>query len=464
MIRGLTLREALPSSFRDPAGYVFREDGTVKRAVTPYGSTDFEHFYSSGLHHRLLRHQSILDFHREPAPSGSGLHAILTPEQIPFISYPYEWSFDQLRDAAMLTLQIQEEALACGLSLKDASAFNVQFLGARPVFIDHTSFEIDDAGPWVAYEQFCRHFLAPLLLMRYRDPAWNRYLRADLEGPALPLVSRLLPRRTWLQPDTLFNIHLHARSQSGAPSNKPARPQPGLKKNILHSLRHAIERLAAPTGPPTGQSVWVDYETSRAHYTDSALDSKLSCVRETLFRLRPHLTFDLGANSGIYSNQAALAGSYCIALDSDPACVNQHYRAQRAARGQSILPLVMSLENPSPDSGFDLQERSSLVQRGPADFALVLALIHHLRLTARAPFTRIAAFLSSLTNEALIEFVPLTDPMAQKLLAGRSTGFDDYTLTGFQQAFDRYFTLQHCVDLPGTQRSLWLLRRKGAAA
>lgn len=453
----------LPSSFRDPAGFVFRHENVIKRVVTHYGGADHQLFLSSGLQKRLVSQGLIVEHLTEAVPESSrpSVFAILVPRQIPFISYPYEWSFDQLKDAALLTLRVQEEALACGMSLKDASAFNVQFVGGKPLFIDLSSFEPDDGGPWLAYEQFCRHFLGPLLLMNHRDPAANRFLRSDLDGLSVDLVSRLLPWRTWINPDILVNIHLHARSLrhnngSNAPGPKLA-PNPGLKKNLIGSLRNAIEQLTAPRA----EGVWADYSTNRTHYTEEALSLKHQVVREVLQSARAPLVFDLGANNGIYSSEAAQASGYCVAFDADAGCVNQHYLAVKAQANESILPLVMNLDNPSPNAGFHLTERSSVADRGPADMALVLALVHHLRLTSRAPFVRIAAFLAGHARSALVEFVPLADPMAQQLLRGRSGGMDDYTLGGFLEAFERYFTLAHRADLPGS-RSLWLAQRKSA--
>jgi hypothetical protein len=151
----------LSSSFRDPAGFVFRDGDVIKRAVTHQGGPDHQLFLSSGLRTRLAAQNLIVEFLTEAVPESSWaqLHTILVPRQIPYVSYPYEWSFDQLKDAALLTLRVEEESLACGMSLKDASAFNIQFVGSMPVFIDLSSFEPDDGGPWLAYEQFCRHSL-----------------------------------------------------------------------------------------------------------------------------------------------------------------------------------------------------------------------------------------------------------------------------------------------------------------
>ncbi len=453
--------QPVPASFRDPTGYVFHEDGLFKRVVTPYGQTNYETYVASGLHAKLAERGLVVDYHEEPVPSSAraDLHTILVPEQIPFVSYPYEWCFDQLKDAALLTLDVQDEALACGMSLKDASAYNVQFIGSKPVFIDLSSFEVDQGGPWIGYEQFCRHFLGPLLLMQRVQPDFNRFLCAELEGFPLDLVSRLLPRQTWLNPDILINIHLHARFRGGNTASAAAAPQTrksGLKANVLSSLRDAVKR----TRPPADLGRWTQYETNRQHYSQTALDFKLAEVRRTLVELQPKTVYDLGGNSGEYSAEATQWAGYCVSLDSDAGCVTENYRRAKEAQSRSLLPLMMDLKSPSPDAGFGLSERSGLLDRPTADLALVLALIHHLRVTARAPFRRIAQFLAGLAKSALIEFVPITDPMVRELMGAREDPLDDYTLDGFRDAFDEFFELSHHADIPDSGRTLWFARRR----
>jgi len=324
-----------------------------------------------------------------------------------FISYPYEWSFEQLRDAALLTLDVQEESLACGMSLKDASAFNVQFCGSTPVFIDLLSFERDRGGPWVAYEQFCSQFLGPLLVMQHCDPTANRFLKADLEGFPLAFISRILPLSTFFKPAVLTHIHLHSRARARNVSRRPGlgATRSGIKAAILQSLRSAVEKLRAPASG----SVWAGYREHRPHYSTAALSVKKEFVGDALRALRPKMTYDLAANIGEYSEEATKMGGHCIALDLDSSCVNRAYLRGKQTGNRLLLPLVMDLLNPSPASGFGHQERSSLQDRSHTDLTLVLAFLHHLRITGLVPLKRIAHFLSQLTNHAVIEFVPKTE-------------------------------------------------------
>ncbi|MBI4474801.1 MAG: SAM-dependent methyltransferase, partial [Acidobacteria bacterium] len=419
-MRGLDkhIEKTSAASFRDPAGYVFRENGVYKRAVTSHGAADYGQLMSSGLYQKLVD-ESLLVAHREESSQSPEAVLVLVPEQIPYVSYPYEWSFGQLRDAALLTLRIQDMAMHCGMSLKDASAFNVQFRGAQAVFIDTLSFERNDGGPWVAYNQFCRHFLAPLLLMSRVSPSFNQFWKASLDGFPLDLTSALLPKTTYLSFGTLMHIHLHAKMQRKYAGKAAVIPQkalvkssgPDRKVHIVASLRNTIESVK----PGRFQTEWRHYYESASHYSDAAADSKRHAVERTLDLVRPERMFDLGGNTGAYSRLAADRGIYTVCFDVDPLCVHDNYERARLEKNKFLLPLFADLTNPSPSLGFALRERGGLFERGEADMVLALALLHHLRITGNAPLLRIAEFLSKLGKFLLIEYVPKSDAMAQTL-------------------------------------------------
>lgn len=452
----------VPSSFRDPAGCVICDDGVIKRLITDRGQADYELYVSSGLHRSLACRGMVLEHEEEPGEAfGPGICKAIRPEQLEFISYPYEWSFHQLKDAALLTLDVQDTALSHGMSLKDASAFNVQFRGVTPVFIDSLSFERDLGGPWIAYEQFCRHFLGPLLLMSYHSPALNRFTMTDLAGLPLNIVGRLLPARSYLNVDALIHVHLHAvmqRSRKGATSMR--RESKNVKRTLVRSLRTAIERLRLRER----DSTWSCYYPEQAHYTPEAQEFKARAIRNIVSRIRPALVCDFGANTGRYSNEALCSGAYCLALDLDPICVDRIYLDAKKAGRRRLLPLVMDVLNTSPGLGFDLQERPSFLDRARPDLVMLLALLHHLRISGQVPLIRMAAFLARLSESLLVEFVPKSDPMVARLLAGRHDTFDDWTFDGLSEAFGRYFRMEHATRISGTDRSLCLFKRHGSAA
>jgi SAM-dependent methyltransferase len=433
--------------------------GVYRRVVTQRGLKNYEQYLTSGLHRRLVESKLVLDHVDEPAPlSETNWARLLTPEQLTFISYPYEWSFDELRDAALLTLKVQENALALGMSLKDASPYNVQFRGSKPVFIDTLSFENNTGGAWIAYEQFCRQFLAPLLLMSYGWSEASQYLRVDLNGFPLAQASRLLPPRSYLNVGALLHVHLHARSTRPGQASSPgsgASDRDG-KAALAQSLYKTIENLRRPSE----SSEWTNYYQEARYYTSSAQESKQKEVAALAATVRPELVYDLGANTGLFSRALALDGAVCIAFERDTNCVNRLYLEERSKDASRILPLVMDLENPSPGLGFGLNTTLSLADRPQADLVLCLALIHHLRFSANLPLCKLAAFMARLGRWLLIEFVPAEDPASQMLINGRD-GFDDYTPDAFLEAFSGFYDLRRQTSLEDSARGLYLFERRG---
>ena len=446
----------IPSSYRDPAGFMISHEGLFKRVVTAEGEDDFRHYLASGLHQELVREGLVLDFTKEPVPAGAGWSRLLRPEQLHFVSYPFEWSFDQLKDAALLTLKIQQKALRRGLSLKDGSVYNVQFRGAKPVFIDTLSFERDRGGAWIAYEQFCRQFFAPLATMSYGTPDAVKYLKTDLDGFRLDQVSRRLPWRSYLRAGPLLHIHLHARMLGGGGTGLGATSATagGFKLFLGDSLTRAIEHLR----PPRYSRNWTDYYEQSRFYQADAVHSKRAAVRELTASLDPALVFDLGTNTGLFAEDASRAGAECVAFDSDSGCINRLYLDQRRKTDSKILPLVMDFTNPSPPLGFGLKGTLSLFDRAQADLVLCLALVHHLRFTGNLPLSHIAEFLARLGRWLVIEFVPREDPAVAHLLHGRS-GFGDYTRETFLDVFLRNYQLRASREITGSLRSLFLFER-----
>lgn len=453
-----------PASFRDPSGFIFRGgDGQLYRQVNPPAEADYRLLMDSGLYPELVGAGLLIE--HEEAPLDRRLTdaacRVLRPRPVPFISYPYEWSFSQLQDAARLTLEIQRRALACGLVLKDASAYNVQFEGSQPVFIDTLSFEkYEEGAPWVAYGQFCRHFLAPLALMARTDVRLIRLLALHLDGVPLDLAARLLPWRTRLRPGLLMHLHLHAGSlqkhadTSGPESVTQAR-QPRLSKfglqGLLDSLTRTVDKLSwTPAG-----TEWADYTTSHG-YSAAAYQHKHELVKGFLQRARPATVWDLGANVGEFSRLARDAGARTLAFDIDPACVEMNFRRCRQEKDRQLLPLCMDLTNPSPGLGWAHRERAALMERGPADLVMALALIHHLAIGNNVPFDHVAAFFRQLSPRLIVEFVPKDDPQVRRLLRSRRDIFAEYAPGPFEAAFGRQYRLVDRQPITGSGRVLYL--------
>ncbi|MGA8849151.1 MAG: SAM-dependent methyltransferase [Dehalococcoidia bacterium] len=451
----------LPASFRDPSGFLFREDGVIYRQVNLVYKDDYDHLMSSGLYQALIDGNLLIP-HEEVSiepPIPKLAYKIIKPEPISFISYPYEWCFSQLRDAALTTLKVQRKALEFGMSLRDSSAYNIQFKNGRLIFIDTLSFgKYREGQPWVAYRQFCQHFLAPLALMSYKDIRLSQLLHVYIDGLPLDLASCLLPWRTHLRFSLLSHIHLHARSQKRFADKLINVRQYRVSRyaflGILNSLESAIRKLK---WQPKGTE-WADYYQD-TNYSPQAFEHKKTIVDGFLERVRPATVWDLGANVGIFSRLASNRGIPTISFDVDPAAVEKNYLDCFAKGDTSILPLVIDLTNPSPAIGWENKERMSLKERGPADAVLALALVHHLAISNNVPLSKIAGFFSDICHWLIIEFVPKADSQVQRLLATREDIFPDYTRQAFEQEFSRYFTIADSADIRESQRTLYLMRQ-----
>ena len=455
------MSDILAASFRDPSGFLFRHDGKLYRQINQIYADDFKLLTESGLYGRLVEKGLLIPHAEAPLELArtNQAHCIIEPELVPFISYPYEWSFSQLKDAALVTLRIQKLALKSGLSLKDASAYNIQFHRGRPILIDTLSFTAYREGePWVAYRQFCQHFLAPLALMALRDVRLGSLLRTCIDGVPLDLAAALLPLRTKLNPGLLMHLHAHAASQKKHEDERKSAKGTKVGKSallgIIDSLRGAVRKLE---WKPAGTE-WGAYY-SDTNYSDQALALKRDLVKQLLSRTDARTVWDLGANNGFFSRVASEQGLPTIAFDIDPVAVEMNWREVKEKGEQDLLPLLMDLTNPSPNLGWDHAERTSFLDRGPADAVFALALVHHLAISNNVPLPLLARFFARAGRWLIVEFVPKSDSQVKRLLATREDVFPDYTQAGFEAAFKESFEIVAAEAIEGSERTLYLMRR-----
>jgi len=452
----------IPCSFRDPSGFVFCQDGLVYRQVNKIYKDNYDHLIGSGLYEALVS-DGLLVPHQEIGleyAKTNDAYKVLKPDLIPFISYPYEWCFSQLKDAALTTLRIQKIALDFGMILKDSSAYNIQFLKGRPVLIDILSFEKYREGQlWTPYRQFCQHFLAPLALMSYKDIRLSQLLRTYLDGIPLDLASMLLPFRTRFRFTLLSHVHLHAKSQTHFANKTPQKRHYKISRvsllGLIDDLESATKRLR---WKPAGTE-WADYY-DETNYSSIAMTHKREFVDEFLNRVKPEFVWDLGANTGSFSRMSADKGIETISLDIDPAAVERNYLECKQKGETNLLPLWVDLTNPSPGIGWATQERMPLFERGPADTVLALALIHHLAISNNLPFSRIAEFLHGICKSLIIEFIPKSDSQVRRLLSTREDIFPGYTQSAFEEIFGKYFAMICCEKIRNTERSLFLMQAR----
>jgi hypothetical protein len=454
-------RQAVAGSFRDPSGFLFRRQGALYRQVNQVYREHYDRLMQSGLYDDLVRRKLLIP-HQEveqEAPRPDLAYRVIRPEPLDFISYPYEWCFSQYRDAALATLKIQKRALEHGLTLKDSSAYNIQFHQGRPVLIDTLSFEIYQPGqPWVAYRQFCQHFLAPLSLMAYVDVRLGQLMRVYIDGVPLELAARLLPFSSRFRLPLLLHLFLHAGSQRRY-ADKPATPAGQMSKAGLLGLIDSLETGIKALHWSPKDSEWGDYYEIH-NYSPAGLEQKERLVASYLERIQPGNVWDLGANTGRFSRIASGMKIPTLAFDIDPAAVELNYRQCMAEKETHLLPLIADLTNPSPGIGWQNQERMNLLERGPAEAVLALALVHHLAISNNVPLERVAEFLQRAGRWLVIEFVPKGDSQVQRLLATRQDIFPDYHAQGFEKAFSNSFVIHDVQKIPESERCLYLMESK----
>lgn len=450
-------------SFRDPAGFVFFQNNVLYRQINKTYAKDYDLLINSGLYQRLVE-LGLIVVHKEvdiKYAKSDKAYKIIRPEVIPFISYPYEWSFSQLKDAALLTLKIQKLALKYGMSLKDCSAYNVQFKDCKPKFIDTLSFEkYSEDKSWVAqYRQFSRHFLAPLALMHSKDARLNQLLRIFIDGIPLDLASKLLSNTTYLKPSLFFHIHISSWLQKFF-TEKPINAQKfkQTKKDFLKLLDKLESAIKKMTWRPKNTE-WGDYYSS-TNYINESFNHKKQIINEFLTKINPKHVIDLGANTGIFSHIAGNKGIQTMALDCDPAAVEKNYLECVKNNKTNILPLLLDLTNPSSSIGWANKERMSFLKRNPTDNVMALALIHHLAISNNLPLHEIAKFFNDISKSIIIEFVPKSDSQVKKLLSRREDIFPDYKQEIFEKEFKKYFEILDSKQVKESERILYLMKKK----
>lgn len=448
----------LEASFRDPSGFIFKQNDVLYRQInTPY-KEDYDLFLKSGLYQKLID-KNYLVSHEEVGNFSEVAYKTIKPDLIDFISYPYEWSFSMLKDAALLTLKIQKIAVKNEMSLKDASAYNVQFQDGKPIFIDTLSFEKFAEKPWIAYAQFCRHFLAPLLLASYVDIRLTTLLRDYIDGIPIDLASKLLPAKTKFNPSILMHIHLQAKTIAKYEGNSTVNIKTlKMSKNnqlaLLDSLKDLVNSLK---WQPKGTE-WGDYYTF-TNYSDEAMQNKGELVKSFVEKINPKTCWDLGANNGYFTRIASDKGIPSVAFDIDPIAVEKNYLQIKNENEKNIIPLIVDLTNPSPAIGWNCRERESLISRNKVDIVFALALIHHLAISNNLPFKKIAEFFAGICNNLIIEFVPKKDSKVKILLSTREDIFPEYDEKNFKKAFLNYFRLVDKKEILNSERTLYLFSK-----
>ena len=452
------------TSFRDNSGFIFKSDEIIYRQINQVYREDYEYLLSSGLYDELVNN-GLLISHEEvnlDVQRDENFYKIIKPKQIKYISYPYEWCFSELKDAALLTLKIQETALKYNMVLKDASSYNIQFINGKPIFIDTLSFEkYEENKPWVAYGQFCRHFLAPLALMSLTDISLNSMLITNIDGIPLDLCSKLLPLKSRLNPELLIHIFLHSASNKAHEEDTKVKLKNKFSRLEMESLIDSLKSTISHLNFPKIKTEWGEYYNN-TNYTNKGREEKEEIIKEFINKIEPQTICDLGANKGDFSRIATSCSSVktCISFDIAPRAVEGNYKISKGISDNKIQPLIVDLTNPSPAIGFANCEREDFLSRFKCDTVLALALIHHLSISNNLPFDNTAQFFAKLGNYLIIEFIPKQDSKVQTLLGTRKDIFDKYNIDEFEKVYSKYFEILDKRQIDTSERILYIMRRK----
>jgi hypothetical protein len=451
-----------PGSFRDRSSRVFIRNGRVFRAMDAEALAVWRRLSAQPFVQQMISRCQIVTT-REASdkecaalqlpPSAAG---ILEHSRIPFISYPYEWSFAMLREAALLHLRLLAESIRVGLILKDASPYNVQFSGKQPVFIDIGSFTVHTPGePWLAYRQFCELMLYPLLLQAYRGVHFQPILRGELEGISARQFLQWLRWRDLLRPGVfthgLLQATLEQQTQALSTSTVRDLEASGFKTSLIERLVRKLTRLVERLQWSPPQTQWTNYDDSLPHVAEDR-QAKTEFVRKVCHSRWRDLVWDLGCNDGRYSLIAREFAATVVAMDNDHACIEQLYHA---ADSPNVLPLCIDLANPSPAMGWRGRERKRLEERGRPELILCLGLIHHLVIAANVPLAEVVDWLASFGAELLLEFPSKRDPMVRALLRNKRDQYDDYSREHLEAELRRHFDIHLSAPLPSAERTLY---------
>ena len=445
------------SSFKDRAAQVVSYDGEIYRLIYDSGKADYDKLMTSDLYDFLVSNGKLVS-HIE-CEKFVPVYKVIKPQKV-FITYPYEWCFSQFKEAALLTLDIQEAALRYGMSLKDANAYNIQFFEGRPVFIDTTSFEIyKENSPWTAYNQFCRQFLAPLALMANKDLSLSFLLTKNLDGVDISLASKLLPVSSYMDLGILRHIHMHAKIQNTyADSDKKININFSKfqMESLIYDLKNCIKNLTIKKL----NTEWGDYYAN-TNYSEKNFRQKQEILECFKNKIDSNFVVDLGANTGFFSRIFKDKAKLILSCDIDTQAVEENYFSIRKNNEKNVLPLVIDICNPTPALGWNGEERQSFFERVKnADVVLALAFIHHLAIGKNLPFEKIAQTFARLGNYLIIEFVEKNDSQIQKMLLNREDIFEDYTIENFENIFSRFYLIEDKVRLIDSSRILYLMRKK----
>jgi SAM-dependent methyltransferase len=453
-------------SFRDRDGRVYRVDGRILRGLSAEALSEFETlqatpFYSRFLERGQLVRSTRVALEEVPLPETEKVRwaGVLEHQRIPVITYPYEWTFGMLRDSALLQLDLVEAALLDGMTLKDATPYNIQFIGGQPVFIDIASFETLPAGaPWTGYRQFCEMFLFPLLLQAYKGIPFQPLLRGSIDGVGVQTAARLFGIRDRFRRGILSHVWLQSRlDRRFGGTRQDVRGElksAGFHKELILANVRKLRKLIGNLQWGGEGSEWGAYEAFH-NYSESDHALKEAFVDECVAAGTARCVWDIGCNTGQFSRIAARHAEQVLAMDLDHFAVERLYRTIHAGTERNILPLVQNVADPSPNWGWRNRERTDLASRARPDLVMCLALIHHVVISANVPLDEFIGWLAELADQLIIEYVSRADDKVQALLRNKQDKYSDYSRERLERALGEHYTVRRCLPLESGNRHLY---------
>ena len=447
--------EREPSSFRDPEGFLFYEDDKIKRALkTPEAIQRMD---------VLLKSKFYQDLHSKLIPTIMK-NEVLIHEKVNLVTYPYEWSFSMLADAALVQLGILEKGLNEGYILKDGSAYNCLYHQGKMVFVDILSVDrMKDRYIWDGYHQFCEHFLYPLMLKAYKKINFQNLWRGSGDGISTHNFYQLLNFHDYFKKGIFLHSVLKTRLTNTIQKETVIDTQASgqNQKHALTKLVHNLKAIILRLRDIHSTSIWTDYAKNNT-YTDGKNSQKHAYIEKFLQSLTSKDSLvDLGCNTGEYTEIASKYVKLVKAVDFDADCIDRLYlKILKGKCSTNIVPIVGDLMNLSPAQGWVLSEQKDLVGRLKSNSFLALALIHHICISKNVPLGHFIEFLSHMGDKGIIEWVDIEDPMVKVLLKNRKNIFDNYTWDHFKSAVERYFILDETFQFQGSGRILCIVTKK----
>ena len=456
-------------SFRDRDGRIYRSEGRIIRGVSTKALAEFEKLESTTFYRKFLDKgqivgSEILPMDKVPLPERIRQQwaGFIEHERIPVVSYPYEWTFGMLRDAALLQLDLLEAAILEGMTLKDATPYNIQFVSGKPVFIDIPSFEsMAQGSPWAGYRQFCEMFLFPLMLQAYKGINFQPMLRASIDGVGVQTATRLFSLRDRFRSGVLTHVWLQAkldRRYGSTPKNvRSDLKSAGFNKELILVNVRKLRKLSGKLSWRGDGSEWGSYDAFH-NYSKSDHDLKEGFINDCVANSGANMVWDLGCNTGQFSKIAAQHAPCVVAMDLDHFAVERLYRETREAELNRILPLVQNIADPSPNWGWRNQERVDLQTRAQPDMLLCLALIHHVVISANVPMAEFIDSLSDLCDQLVIEYVSRSDDKVKALLRNKEDKYSDYSREGLESELSKHYEIARREELESGNRYLYWCR------